>query len=120
MFVPTLDIDLVWHTHQCSAVNYHRVTQEVAGKFVNHDDSIVQDKLDTGMEETKKLYRMRFGREYHICVCWDCEALLEAVEKAGKGKDMDWEAVAERVSGDVAFYRAVEVARMTGKPVPIR
>jgi hypothetical protein len=118
MFVPTLDIDLVWHTHQCSPRSYYQTTQEVAGKFVNHDDSIVQDKLNTAMKETTALYRMRYGKEYHICGCWDCEALQSAVEEARK--QPDWEEIAKQVSDDVAYYRAVEVARRTQKPVPLR
>jgi hypothetical protein len=118
MFVPTLDIDLVWHTHQSLPGRYYKTTQEVAGKFVNHDDSIVQDKLNTGMQDTQGLYRMRFGREYHTCGCWDCEALQSAVEEAGK--EPDWENIAKQVSEDVAYYRAVEVARRTQKPLPIR
>ena len=118
MFVPTLDIDLLWHTHQCSPSQNYTTTQEVAGKFVNHDDSIVQKELDTGLKDTKSLYRMRFGREYHICGCWDCEALQSAIEEAGKKPD--WEGIAQQVGGDVAYYRAVEVARRTKKPIPIR
>jgi hypothetical protein len=118
MFVPTLDIDLVWHTHQCSAMKYYKTTQEVAGKFVNHDDSIVQDKLNVGMKDTMDLYRIRFGREYHICGCWDCEALQSAMEQAGT--EPNWDAIAHQVSDDVAYYRAVEVARRTSKPIPLR
>jgi hypothetical protein len=118
MFVPTLDIDLVWHTHQCSPSQYYTTTQEVAGKFVNHDDSIVQKTLDTGLKGTKSLYRIRFGQEYHICGCWDCEALQSAIEEAGKKPD--WEGIAKQVGEDVAYYRAVEVARRTKKCIPIR
>jgi hypothetical protein len=118
MFVPTLDIDLVWHTHQCSPSQYYVATQELAGKFVNHDDSIVQTKLDTGLQDTKSLYRMRFGQEYHTCGCWDCEALQSAIENAGKGAD--WKAIAKQVGETVAYYRAVEVARRKKEPVPIQ
>lgn len=115
MFVPTLDIDLAWHTHQCSPSKYYKATQELAGKFVNHDDSIVQEKLDTSLQDTKSLYRMRFGREYHICGCWDCEALQSALEKAEKG--VKWDGIAKQVGETVAYYRAVEVARRKKKPI---
>jgi hypothetical protein len=113
-----LDIDLVWHTHQCSPSKYHAATQELAGKFVNHDDTIVQARLDTGFQDTKNLYRIRFGKEYHTCGCWDCEALQSAVEEAGK--DGDLVQIAQRVGADVAYYRAVEVSRRTNKPIPIK
>lgn len=118
MFVPTLDIDLVWHTHQCSPSQYYTATQDLAGKFVNHDDSIVQQKLDTSLQDTKNLYRMRFGQEYHICGCWDCEALQAVIEKSGK--EVDWKAIAKQVGENVAYYRAVEVARRKKEPIPIR
>lgn len=118
MFVPTLDIDLVWHTHQCSPSRYYTITQEVAGKFVNHDDSIVQSKLDTGLTDTKTLYRIRFGKEYHVCGCWECEMLQSVVEDMENF--LNWEDVAKQVSEDVAYYRAVEVARRAKKPLPIR
>lgn len=118
MFVPTLDIDLVWHTHQCSPSRYYATTQEVAGKFVNHDDSIVQSELDTALTDTKTIYRMRFGQEYQVCGCWDCETLQSAVENMGK--DALWEDVAKQVSDDVAYYRVVEVARRKKGPIPIR
>lgn len=118
MFVPTLDIDLIWHTHQCSQWQYAAATKELAGKFVNHDDSIVQGRLDSGLQDTKSLYRMRFGQEYHICGCWDCEALQSTIEKAGKGAD--WGRIAKEVGEEVAYYRAVEVARRKGQLIPIR
>jgi hypothetical protein len=113
MLVPTLDIDLVWHTHQCSPAAYFFTTQEVAGRFVNHDDSIVKDKLDTGFEETKNLYRIHFGQDYQICGCWDCEALLSAVEMADEDADDEaaLEVIVKRVKKDVAYYRTVEAAR---------
>lgn len=118
MFVPTLDIDLVWHTHQCSPSKYYVTTQGLAGKFINHDDSIIQAKLDTGFEETKNLYRIRFGKEYQICGCWDCEMLQSAIEKAGKHANLGQ--IAQRVGADVAYYRAIEVARRTKKPIPVK
>lgn len=122
MLVPTLDIDLVWHTHQCSPGAYFTTTQEVAGKFVNHDDSIVKDKLDTGFEETKDLYRIHFGQEYQVCGCWDCEALLSAMETAGEEAEDEaaLERIVKQVNQDVAYYRTVEAARRKGEQIPMR
>jgi len=112
----------VWHTHQCAPSRYFSATQELAGKFVNHDDSIVEDKLDTGLKETRNLYRVRFGQEYLICGCWDCEALLSAVERSEKQseEERDLESLAKEVGADVAYYRAVEVARRKKEPIPVQ
>lgn len=109
MFVPTLDIDLVWHTHQCSPERYYAVTNELAGKFIKHDDSIVQNKLNTGLKETIRLWRTQFGSEYQVCGCWDCEALQSAIEDSDNKPD--WTAIARRVSKEVTHHRSVEVAR---------
>jgi hypothetical protein len=34
-FVPTLDIDLVWHTHQLASDNYAKETKTFVGRFVD-------------------------------------------------------------------------------------
>lgn len=120
--VPTLDIDLVWHTHQCAAAFYARGTRAIVGRFVNHDDTIVQEDLSTGFDLSRKLFRVHFGREYRLCGCWDCEALLSGVEDAARLRDgeVDMAAVARRAREEVTYYRAVEVAIRGKKPLPLR
>uniref|UniRef100_A0A093V443 Uncharacterized protein n=1 Tax=Talaromyces marneffei PM1 TaxID=1077442 RepID=A0A093V443_TALMA len=86
--VPTLDIDLVWHTHQCSAVSYEETMRTRTGRYVNHDDKIGKEKLGHGANETKHLFRTRFGQEYSVCLCWDCEMLATALEKAEEDVDL--------------------------------
>ncbi|OJJ72420.1 hypothetical protein ASPBRDRAFT_175492 [Aspergillus brasiliensis CBS 101740] len=56
MLVPTLDIDLVWHTHLCSAARYRVFIMERVGRFINHDDKLGKGTLDDGFERTKELY----------------------------------------------------------------
>ncbi|KAF0730663.1 hypothetical protein Ae201684P_021732 [Aphanomyces euteiches] len=34
MFVPTVDIDLVWHAHQCDPQDYARYCNDLVGKLV--------------------------------------------------------------------------------------
>jgi hypothetical protein len=34
-YVPTLDIDLVWHTHQLNSLQYERDCFEYVGRFVD-------------------------------------------------------------------------------------
>lgn len=73
MLVPTLDIDLVWHTHQLTQYQYFSDCVAVTGGFViDHDDKVEESMLDTGFEKTAKLYRNRFGEDYSICTCWYC------------------------------------------------
>ncbi|KAM5353714.1 hypothetical protein ACJ41O_000364 [Fusarium nematophilum] len=118
--VPTLDIDLVWHTHQCTARYYGRGMRELAGRFVNHDDTIAKGKLGDGFEETRRLFRMHFGQEYRVCGCWDCQALLTELEGVDGGEELDVQGIAERVKEQVCYYRAVEWARRRKGPLPMR
>jgi len=110
MMVPTLDIDLAWHTHQLSPSQYCTDTQKLTGRYLNHDDKVVQDKLDIGFTMTKDQYRIRFGKEYRVCGCWDCEALLSAIAFVPAGEMPDEDFV-NLVYEDVMYFRAVEDAR---------
>ncbi|KAL3450632.1 hypothetical protein BJX65DRAFT_304804 [Aspergillus insuetus] len=81
MAVPTLDVDLAWHTHQLSPARYyeysiHRTEQD--GKraiFIDHDDKVSETKLSDAFEWTTKMYRkLTDGGIYSECTCWYCEA----------------------------------------------
>jgi hypothetical protein len=120
LLVPTLDIDLVWHTHQCSPWHYRAATQLRTGRFIDHDDKLGTAALDEGMKKTKGLFRIRFGQEYLVCHCWDCEAALSAVSAGGMESAIDAEALAKEIAEDVAYHRAVELARRAGNPLPVR
>jgi hypothetical protein len=116
MFVPTLDIDLAWHTHQCSAQRYYGGTRTLAGKFLNHDDSLEKPILGEGFEKTTALYRARFGTEYSVCGCWDCEGLIELFERqietdGTKAEALGPEEIATIVGEEVKRYREVEALR---------
>jgi len=119
MLVPTLDIDLVWHTHQLSHARYRQVTEQLVGTLIDHNDKLGKPVLDDGMQRTKNLYRIRFGEEYQICNCWDCEALTSALEEAEDDDagetETDTSALARRVAAEVSSYRLVEMARRARK-----
>jgi hypothetical protein len=121
MLVPTLDIDLVWHTHQCSASRYENDTRVFADRFIDHDDKLGTSVLDDGMEKTKQLFRIRFGQEYLVCTCWDCQAVLSEVERLNQSgiSHGDRDAISQTVARDVAFHRAVELARRAHEPLPM-
>ena len=76
--VPTLDIDLAWHTHQLSPPAYYAYTIDRTGKFVNHDDKIEETKLSTAFEWTSKTYQKMYKELYSECTCWYCEAIRES------------------------------------------
>ncbi|PWY96346.1 hypothetical protein BO94DRAFT_6880 [Aspergillus sclerotioniger CBS 115572] len=61
ILVPTLAIDLVWHTHLCSAERYTACMMERVGRFVDHDDKLGKGTLDDGFERTKVLFEREFG-----------------------------------------------------------
>ena len=120
MIVPTLDIDLAWHTHQCQGLQYATAMREHVGRFVNHDDTIAKDKLGDGFAKSSNYYRIQYGDEYKVCGCWDCETLLDAVEgMAGAApEDVNMAEIARSAEKRLRYYRAVEMARVGEKPLP--
>ncbi|KAL1896073.1 hypothetical protein Sste5346_004812 [Sporothrix stenoceras] len=77
--VPTLDVDLGWHTHQLNPPSYyHTSVRRTLGKFIDHDDKIDEDKLHLAFEYTSKIYQEKYGEVYSECTCWYCEAVRAA------------------------------------------
>jgi hypothetical protein len=112
-----LDVDLAWHTHQLSPVWYETGTKKRAGRFIDHDDKIVQGKLDVGYDKTKELFQVEFGHTYAVCLCWDCEAMASVMEQADDLDDLDdvdIEKWADQAKLDVEYHRLVEMARRKG------
>ncbi|EGV62468.1 hypothetical protein CANTEDRAFT_126499 [Yamadazyma tenuis ATCC 10573] len=70
--VPTLDIELVWNTHQLNQSGYQAYTQEACGKVLRHNDQIEESKLIAGFTETCRKYKELFNQEYSICFCGPC------------------------------------------------
>lgn len=82
MAIPTLDVDLAWHTHQLSPSRYYTYSLLITNKerqwrvFIDHDDKVDEDKLSDGFEWTSKMYKKLTGGEiYSECTCWYCEAI---------------------------------------------
>lgn len=74
--VPTLDLDLGWHTHQLSPRSYFDFTVLQTTTFVDHNDKIDEDKLGVLFEWTTKIYQERYGEVYSQCRCWYCEGMF--------------------------------------------
>lgn len=82
MAVPTLDVDLAWHTHQLSPSRYFDYSifttrqHTRVSVFIDHDDKVEETKLSDGFEWTNKMYKkMTNGEIYSECTCWYCEAI---------------------------------------------
>jgi hypothetical protein len=121
VLVPTLDIDLCWHTHQCSASLYKVAMLERAGRFINHDDKYGKNSLDEGMEKTAGYFLERFGEQYQRCLCWECEATMSVIEDAderGELLGMNDSELARRVFHRVLYYREAEILRRKGGMLP--
>ncbi|KAI1262938.1 hypothetical protein F5Y18DRAFT_146629 [Xylariaceae sp. FL1019] len=78
--VPTLDVDLAWHTHQLSPFSYYssmypKDHRSTSPKFIDHDDKIDEVKLSTAFEWTSKTYQDLYGEVYSECTCWYCESV---------------------------------------------
>lgn len=73
--VPTLDVDLAWHTHQISPRKYYEQSIVITGTFVDHDDKIEETKLSDAFGWTGEAYQKMFGEVYSECTCWYCEAI---------------------------------------------
>ncbi|KAL5394799.1 hypothetical protein PMIN02_004692 [Paraphaeosphaeria minitans] len=77
MAVPTLDIDLAWHTHQLTPKTYYRYTLSETKRFVNHDDKVPGPDLSTAFVRTAQLYEKKYAEPYAECACWYCEVTRE-------------------------------------------
>ena len=126
---PTLDIDLVWHTHQCSASRYEMDCLSIVGRFIDHNDKLGSAVLNPAMDKTARLWRVRFGHDYNICLCWDCQALLSAAAEIAQHQrenglcnadGVDTETVAMTVGDYLTYYRYMEVSRRLNRPIPKR
>lgn len=71
ILVPTLDIDLIWHTHQLSQFFYFNQFDNETG-VIDHDDKVEVVLLDTNFKKTLRLYKAKFKSDYSYCPCWYC------------------------------------------------
>ncbi|KXS99375.1 hypothetical protein AC578_8990 [Pseudocercospora eumusae] len=78
MAVPTLDVDLVWHTHQLNPAAYMGYTITKARQFIDHDDKVAEVQLNDAFAWTSKTYQKLTGQPYSECTCWYCEAIRES------------------------------------------
>ncbi|KAG2747340.1 hypothetical protein P692DRAFT_20935613, partial [Suillus brevipes Sb2] len=68
-FVPTLDIDLGWHTHQLMASRYQNDCLSFVGRYVDHDDKVEEGQLATSFDLTCRAWNDRYHVPYMHCRC---------------------------------------------------
>jgi hypothetical protein len=66
--VPTLDIDLGWHTHLLMP-RYYEDCYQYVGRFVDHSDRIEKDEVGKGFDRTAEVWKRRYSRPYSQCGC---------------------------------------------------
>ncbi|KAJ3557422.1 hypothetical protein NM688_g1483 [Phlebia brevispora] len=69
LFVPTLDIDLVWHTHQMMGDVYHAKCAKYLQRFLDHYDRVEENMLAYCFDATSRAWKDRFGLQYSYCGC---------------------------------------------------
>ena len=115
---PPLVPTLVWYTQQCSPTSYLACCTKLAGRAVDHDDNLQGELRKKCLSETSHLYEMQFQDEYDACLCWHCEAIKSQLESHGVMDSIDFAAIVRKVQDEVMYYKAVELARRKGNPLP--
>ncbi|RHZ88179.1 hypothetical protein Glove_26g288 [Diversispora epigaea] len=64
ILVPTLDIDLCWHTHQIHASLYREFTKKHIGQIINHDDTLAEGVLSDGFAVTARAWYKKYREPY--------------------------------------------------------
>ncbi|KAG7151465.1 hypothetical protein HYQ46_012748 [Verticillium longisporum] len=83
--VPTLDVDLAWHTHQLSPKAYYEYSVSMTRNFVDHNDKVDEEKLGVSFEWTSKTYEKKYNEVYAECRCWYCETVrMQSIPKITK------------------------------------
>ncbi|KAJ3036157.1 hypothetical protein HDV00_003013 [Rhizophlyctis rosea] len=58
--VPTLDIDLMWHTHQLHPLRYQQYGIKHFARIIDHDDAVGESKLNDAFFKTCLLWKKEF------------------------------------------------------------
>ncbi|KAK6206810.1 alpha-ketoglutarate-dependent sulfonate dioxygenase [Colletotrichum tabaci] len=128
--VPTLDVDLAWHTHQLSPQSYFVFTLAKTSAFVDHNDKVDEDKLSTAFEWTSKTYQEKYGEVYSQSVrvmalpatkmfgIGKEEKLLEAWHAAAKANNVPMPPMTE--SAHVSSHPAVHTNETTARRATTR
>ncbi|GJN69353.1 hypothetical protein PLIIFM63780_000457 [Purpureocillium lilacinum] len=95
LVVPTLDVDLAWHTHMLSPKTYAAASIRKTGTLLDHPDKIDEDKLSMAFAWTCKIYAEKYGQSYSDCACWYCESVRAMSGELPNTKDLPWSPTAQ-------------------------
>jgi len=62
--VPTLGIDLMWHSHMMVPEAYSRDCHKILHFLLNHDDSIPAPTLNECLQKTENLWKSQYGEDF--------------------------------------------------------
>lgn len=62
--VPTLDIDLIWHAHMLSPLDYRDDCHDMFGRVLSHDDQKGASELEAGFHATAERWHAAHGTPY--------------------------------------------------------
>ena len=77
---PTLDIDLVWHTHQLTGSRYYASCYRIFRRLLNHDRQIESGRLGRAFKSIAEIWSNTFHQPFSLCGC------LEQRENWAKAK----------------------------------
>ncbi|KDO21014.1 hypothetical protein SPRG_13942 [Saprolegnia parasitica CBS 223.65] len=64
MLVPTIEIDLAWHTHMTMQQEYIRCSSKALGFVMDHDDTVAGPSLTNAFAATRALWSSTHGAAY--------------------------------------------------------
>ncbi|PKI85832.1 hypothetical protein MVES1_000787 [Malassezia vespertilionis] len=105
MLCPTLDIDLVWHTHQLARFYYWDMFRLVS-RFVDHNDRVEKTFLRGSFNDTVDIWVREYNRPYSVCGCNEHRSKYETTKKLlshfkGKARKKDSEGEIANANEDV-------------------
>ena len=94
--VPTLDIDIIWHTHMLSPIDYFPDCERIAGRVLHHNDELPSDELTDHFQKTEDLWSKNYSAPYRRTA---------APKKKEKIDPANYVACASCGYGDAHFHR---------------
>jgi hypothetical protein len=66
MLVPTLDVDLIWHVHMLTPLDYRDDCEAMLGRLLSHDAQVGDTELAHAFERTKSRWRASHDTSYVV------------------------------------------------------